>query len=379
MSSRKRVLFYLPTLGQGGIERVVQHIIEQLHDAVEFCVSGQVQKDECILNAQSLEGKAMLLEAPGVNRSSNRYALHHLHGLKRYVDAFRPDIIFSFWHLPNLVTGMLLSMYPASKRPKWVMSVHGESPGFSGNGLFHGKVLSPLLKKVSRLSDCRITVSKRLVPGCEAYYGQPFDLYCNPAVGEQLLELSAIDPGHPWLEPGNKTIVSIGRFDRMKDFPTLVRSFDRVKAEVPDAKLIILGDGPLRDDVRRLVTEKQLDESVDLVGYVSNPYSYLARCRMFAMTSTHGEASPMVLAESMYFSKPIVCTEFFTAPDFIDHGVNGLLAACGDTEDVAGKIVSVLTDEESAARMTRSAKEMVVERHGVVNATQRYLDLISGL
>ncbi|WP_338667632.1 glycosyltransferase [Pseudodesulfovibrio methanolicus] len=379
MKKKKRVLFYLPTIGQGGIERVIEHIIDQLHDRVDFCVSGQRLEENSILSRERLGDKAELFDAPGIDMMANRYLPKNVYKLKGYVDRFRPDILFSFWHLPNLVAGLLLSLYPKSKRPRWVLSVHNQSPGFDREKGYKGKFLSSLLVGVARCSDTRITVAPRLIPGCEAYYGQKFDLYYNPAVDDRLSDLAKDDPGHPWLTPDNNTILSIGRLDIMKDFPTLIGAFDIVRKDVPDARLVILGDGPKRNDLQAMIDDRGIADKVDLVGYVANPYAYLSRCRMFALTSTHGEASPMVLAEAMFFSRPVVCTEFYTAPDYIGDNVNGLLAKCKDTGEVAEKILMVLKDQDGAAGRAEHAREMVLERHGVENAARRYFDLISRL
>lgn len=378
MEKKKRVLFYLPMLGQGGIERVVYRVVDKLSSEVDFCIAGQVQQGDSILNVNSLAGKSVLLNAPNINMAGNRYVLYHMYKMKQYVDSYHPDIIFSFWHLPNLVTGLLLSLYRVSRRPKWVMSVHGESPGFDEKRGCKGKFLSSLLKRVACISSSRLTVAPSLVPKCQEYYGQDFDLFFNPAVDDSMLALAKEDPGHPWLLPGNKTIISIGRVDHNKDYQTLIKAFELVRKEVVDSKLIILGDGPLRSEMLDLVASRGLADCVDLVGYVPNPYSYLSRCKMFVLTSI-SEASPMVLAEAMFFEKPIVCSDFYTAPDFIDDGVNGLLAKRQDIEGIAGKILALFADEGFSLRIVENAKKMVIERHGVPNATKRYLDLISRL
>lgn len=378
MNKSKRVFFYLPMLGQGGIERVVHQIIDRLADRVTFGVSGQAQQDESILSTSEFRSKCELLPAPGMNRQGNRYLLYHVHKLKQYLDVFDPDVVFSFWHLPNLVTGIVLSLYASSRRPRWVMSVHGESPGFDETKGYKWKALSLLLKKVARISSGRITVSASLVPRCEAYFGQRFELFYNPAVDASMSVQAEEDPGHPWLRPGNNTIISIGRVDQNKDYPTMIRAFEITKKIEADAKLLILGDGPLRDEMQDLVKTKGLEDSVELVGYVANPYSYLSRCSMFVLTSM-SEASPMVLAEAMYFDKPVVCSDFFTAPDFVEDGVNGLLAPRRDAENFAAKMLSLFADKEATACMVENAKKMVVDRHDVTNATRRYYDLISRL
>lgn len=376
---KKRVLIYLPTIGQGGIERVVQNIIEQTHQDVTYCVTGQVQKPESILNMKSLKNKATIYEALDFEMGSEKYSLQHIIRLHRDIRNFKPDIIFSFWRQPNLITGLLLKFIPKSRRPKWVLSVHGETPGYNENASKRLWILSKLLKWCSRASDKRLTVSSSLLPKCEHYYNQKFDLYYNPAVDSKYLEAASENPEHPWLTANNNTILSIGRLDKMKDYPSLINAFEKVKSSVPDAKLLILGDGPQKPELRKQIISKGLQNDIQLVGYISNPYSYLARCKMFALTSTDGEASPMVLAESMFFSKPIVCTNFYTAPDFIEDNFNGLISTKRNHEDIAEKIISILNDEQLAKRLCENAKNMVIERHGVENACKKYLELIKEL
>ena len=130
----------------------------------------------------------------------------------------------------------------------------------------------------------------------------------NPVVSPDLGRRSLEPAGHPWLEnPMHPVVLAAGRMKRVKDFPTLLTAFARILARRP-ARLIVLGDGPLRPSLLSFARELRIAEHVDFPGFVENPYAFLARASLFVSSSRH-ESLSSVLIEALACGCPVVSTD----------------------------------------------------------------------
>lgn len=206
-----------------------------------------------------------------------------------------------------------------------------------------------------------------------------FILKYNPVVNEDIIQLADEDLSHPWFQSDNKTILSIGRLDPMKDYKTLIESFSLLHIENNDIKLLILGEGPQRNELQKFIDSKNLSKVVSMPGFKVNPYKYIKRCRVFCISSSHGEASPMVLAEAMFLQKPIVTTNFATARDIISDNVTGLIANARDYRDLSKKILRFLNDPCLSDSCGLMAKKVAIKRYSISESVKEYRVLIKKL
>jgi glycosyltransferase involved in cell wall biosynthesis len=167
----------------------------------------------------------------------------------------------------------------------------------------------------------------------------------NPIVTTELRELVAEPLGHPWFGPGQVPVVlGVGRLAPQKDFGTLIRAFARVIVRRP-CRLMILGDGPERASLEALVADRGLTGSVDLPGWISNPYPYMARAGVFVLSS-RWEGLPSVLIEALFCEVPVVATDCLSGPrEILEGGRYGALVPVGDEEALAAAIEAALAGE----------------------------------
>ena len=167
----------------------------------------------------------------------------------------------------------------------------------------------------------------------------------NPIVTTELRELVAEPLGHPWFGRGQVPVVlGVGRLAPQKDFGTLIRAFARVIVRRP-CRLMILGDGPERSSLEALVAERGLTGSVDLPGWISNPYPYMARAGVFVLSS-RWEGLPSVLIEALFCEVPVVATDCLSGPrEILEGGKYGALVPVGDEEALAAAIETALAGE----------------------------------
>ncbi len=196
----------------------------------------------------------------------------------------------------------------------------------------------------------------------------------NPVDGRKIENRASESANHPWFEDRSVPVVlGVGRLVAQKDFGTLIRAFRLVRKR-REAKLIILGEGKERDALERLTTEFGLRDSVDLPGFVANPWAYMARSKVFVLSSIH-EGFGNVLVEAMACGTPVVSTDCpFGPADILDHGAYGPLIPVSDASALAIGIVRMLDEPTPSELLKSRAKEFGVEK-----ACRRYLDLLDPL
>ena len=105
----------------------------------------------------------------------------------------------------------------------------------------------------------------------------------NPVVTDRLLRLSAEPLDHPWAEGNVPIFIGIGRLTSAKNFPLLINAFAKVRETVP-CRLVILGEGELRNELEALVEKLGRDEDVYMPGVVANPYQWLVASTAFVLS-----------------------------------------------------------------------------------------------
>jgi len=156
--------------------------------------------------------------------------------------------------------------------------------------------------------------------------------------------------------PDGRRILWVNRLDAQKRFPVTLAAFSKVVAEVPEAVLVVVGDGKDRDALR-LLTASVL-ERVDMRGTEPNAAvpGYHAACEVFVASASGQESFGIVLVEAMAAGVAIVATDIPGYREVITDGVDGLLVPPRDPEAVAAGIVRLLTDPDRAARLAEAGR-----------------------
>lgn len=129
---------------------------------------------------------------------------------------------------------------------------------------------------------------------------------------------------------GRRILLAVGRLSEEKNFDLLIAAFAALAARHRQWDLVILGDGPQREQLERCVAEAGLQGRVLLPGRVGNVGAWYARAHLYVMTSRY-EGFPNTLVEAMSYGLPAVSFDCDTGPrDIIRHGIDGLLVPPGD-------------------------------------------------
>ncbi|MCT9809658.1 glycosyltransferase [Acidovorax sp. Be4] len=194
----------------------------------------------------------------------------------------------------------------------------------------------------------------------------PFDL---SRIAQQAVEPLA----HPWFEPGQPPVLlAIGRMNEAKDFPILIRAFAQLRQHRA-ARLVILGEGELRPELESLLRQLNLGtDTVQMPGFVPNPYAWLSRSSLFVLSSRR-EGLPGALIEAMACGTPVVSTNCLSGPDeILEGGRWGKLVPVGDVDALAVAMAATLdTPEEQRPDVRHRAADFEQER-----AVDAYLHLL---
>jgi glycosyltransferase involved in cell wall biosynthesis len=175
------------------------------------------------------------------------------------------------------------------------------------------------------------------------------------------------------LEPGRHLVFGIvARLSEEKGHRYLVEAFSRVAREKPQARLLIVGDGPLLAQTQAQVARLGLDGRVIFTGMQRDIPSHLALLDVFVLSSTR-ESFPLSAREAMAAGRCVIAPRIGGCGEVVDDGVTGLLFDATDVDDLAAKMLR-LTDRATAAAMGAAARqraERLFSRHVWVEGDER--------
>ncbi len=142
----------------------------------------------------------------------------------------------------------------------------------------------------------------------------------------------------------NPVIINVGRVEIQKGQEFLIKSFPIILKEIPESKLVIIGDGSLREKLEFLIRKYNLEGKAFILGYRENPFKYIAKSKVFAFPSLW-EGTPVVILETQALGIPIVA--FNSQGGHVDVlKDSGILVPEKDHKKLAKEIISLLKDRQ---------------------------------
>lgn len=330
------VALFLRYLGGGGAERVMLNLGRGL-------VAGGFKVDLVLgkawgphLGKVPSEIRVVNLDASGVRTTTV--------ALANYLKQNQPKALLSALHYANEMA--IWAKLLAGVSTKVVVSEHNTfSQAIQHTTQMRKNLLPWFVRFFYPWADGIVAVSKGVAQDLSESTGLPRDrvqaIY-NPVITPELIQKAKQPLDHPWFQQGEiPVILGVGKLEAQKDFSTLIRAFAQVR-EVQPARLGILGWGPERDRLETLIQELGLENDVALLGYTDNPYSYMARSKVFALSS-QWEGLPTVLIEAMAVGTQVVSTNCKSgASEILDEGRYGSLVPVGDSTTMAEAILQTL-------------------------------------
>ena len=360
--SPKRIAFFLPNMGGGGAERVA------LASIVDLAGRGH-EVDLVLVRA---EGELLPLVPPEVHlfdlKSSRIFAA--LLPLARYLKARRPDALHALMWPVTIVA--ILAHRLARSRARLMVSDHIAYSKMV-RGLRERAMLRWTTRRFYPAADFRIVVSADAADDLAALSGIPrdrFEVIYNP------VSPPAIIATNPQVEAlwgeADRRIITVGSLKEQKNQALLLRAFAQLRGH-PRAKLMILGEGPLRPMLEGLAAELGVADRVVMPGFALNPWPYLASADLFVLSSDY-EGFGIALVEAMYAGLRVISTDCRSGPrEILDGGRYGKLVPTGDVAALADAIATTLAEPAEPDRMRERAKVLTGP-----SRLARYADLLLG-
>jgi len=252
----------------------------------------------------------------------------------------------------------------------------------------HGSAFSHLLRAVLRpifsyaqLIICLNEGARRNVLSVGPYEGKLKRLMYG-TWGVDLDEFTSQRDGRePDFGPG-PILLFVGRLHAEKGVFDLLDAFGWVKAQTPQARLVLIGDGPARAELERLVAGQGWAENVVLTGTVRNrnlpPYFRAADVFVAPSVTTRKweEQVGMTNIQAMACGVPLVSTRSGAIPEYVPDGVAGILVPERDPQALAGAILQLLSDENLRRRMGEAGRAYAVEHYDAGRNVQRAEEII---
>lgn len=400
-----RIALYVPTLAGGGAERVMLKLAgelvrrgysvdfvlnkrqgayaDQLPDGLRRVVTlkrqPKWQARLTTLRAAPEDWKA--LARPVLLAKTPVMSLRYVASLADYLRRERPDVMIAALFYANL--GAIWARRLAGVDTRLVVSQRNTLSRLIADGLsqdgprWRWRYLPALLARSYARADRIVAVSDGVADDLADVIG--FDreriatLY-NPVVSEQLTRRAAEPASHPWLASKDEPVIlGVGRLESQKDFQTLVEAFAILRRH-RRARLLILGEGSLRQALEDQIRYLGLDGDVALPGWADNPYAYMRTADVFVLSSAW-EGLSAVLIEAMACGCPVVSTDCPSGSrEILKDGQFGPLVPVGNASALAEAIARILDVPTPADSLIQRASEF-----SITASTDRYLECMASV
>ncbi|MFH1688854.1 MAG: glycosyltransferase family 4 protein [Candidatus Eisenbacteria bacterium] len=280
--------------------------------------------------------------------------------VRRMLLAERFDVL----HLHEPLMPWLCLAVLAEAEVPVVGTFHANNDGALGYRLFR-----PLLENYVARLDARIAVSAAAVRTVSRHFGGDYTVIPNG------VDIERFSPAARARDGRDFNVLFVGRLEPRKGAKYLLRALPRILREVPRARLVVVGSGPMSGYYRSHLPEGVSDRVV-FAGRVSGEElaRQYAEADVFCSPATGGESFGIVLIEAMAAGAAVVASDIAGYRDVVKDGTTGLLVRRGDPDSIAEAIVRLAHDDGLRRRLVESARRDV-RQYSWSRVTRRILDV----
>jgi glycosyltransferase involved in cell wall biosynthesis len=329
------VAIYMHDLTGGGVERQSLIIAEAFRQ----------QGVDVTLLLHRLRGELIHQVPAGlrvVDLQSTR-TLMDVPRLARFLRSEKPDILLSNVDLNNVAA--LLAKAVSFSRCKVVICQHNPfSASVVAGEKWIGRRIAPCYRLLSSLISRAVAVSAGVAAELVRDVGLPAEHVLtinNPVVGPDFPVRCEEPVEHPWFQQKSSPVfVTAGRLVPQKDYPTMFRAL-AIHRQHSNSRLIVLGVGPLAEQMKQIVADLGLEHAVDFMGFRSNVLPYIRQADAFLLSS-RCEGFGNVVVEALGCGTPVIATNCEYGPaEILDQGRYGLLVEPQDPAAMAAAMDQV--------------------------------------
>ena len=268
--------------------------------------------------------------------------------LRKAIQDIKPDVIISF--LTHVNVAAILSALGTGIPV--IVSERIYPPGY-----ILDFVLSTLRKLTYPAASCVVMQTDQGLMWLKAKVSQDNGAVIANPVSYPMIRAEPMCHIKDVVSENQKLCIAVGRFVEQKGFLDIISAFSQLSKRYPEWDLVILGDGPQRDELELQITKLGCDGRIHLPGRVGNLSDWYGAAELFIMNSRF-EGFPNSLLEAMAHGLPVIATDCDTGPrEMISHGVNGLLLpASAVSLELKLAMESVIKDPDFAISLGVAAK-----------------------
>lgn len=352
-----RVVLCVNSVAMGGVEEHVRQLATGLVERQALVTA--VIPSEAIVDplAHAVEAAGVTLERLNLSRDMRSPSgLRRLVRMVRLLRKLRPDLLHL--HLVGFDGGRWVLLAAAlAGVPNVLCTIHiapGERQGLRVR--LDRALLGPIVNGYVAVSQA----SRRLLV---QNLGLPAHKVLAIPNAVELRRFAALPP-----EPARRrmrdafgipsdapVIGSLARLNPQKGLTYLISAMPTILAAHPDTHVLLVGDGPLHDDLLAQARALGVDHRIHFAGYRANTAEFLRAMDLFVLPSLY-EGMPLSILEAMGAALPIVATAVDGTPEAVAHGETGLLIPPKDPRALAEAVISLLGNRQRAASMGRRGR-----------------------
>lgn len=355
-----KIAFHFPSLASGGVEKM------RILLAKEMLKRG-ISVDFVLCQARG-EYKSMVPEGVRIVDLEAPRTLSSVLPLARYLKETSPDYLISSLG-PQNVSAIAAKIFSGAKT-KVFLTQHNSLSNQSKKESFQQKLIPLLYRYILPKADGVISVSSGIaddVSNVTGFERECIQVLYNPAK----LDHSDDDIIEPDDVKGMRYIISIGRLIPQKGYDDLLRAFSKVCGKDSQINLVILGVGPLENELKELSRNLGVYGRVKFLGFKSNPGDYIRFSKLLIMASRY-EGFGNVLVEGLSMGVPVVSTDCEHGPrEILEDGKYGYLVPVGDIDAMSEAISKAMSTPSDSKFLKERAQYFLVEK-----VVDRYLEYI---
>jgi len=341
--NKLKILFILPASEIGGAETKTFNLLHSLQSFDRVLVThSSIQNYYSKLDIKKYTFESFNCMFPHILSPNN--ILTYAKSIKKISDYEKPDVMLGIMHFGGLFVIAAHDIFFLKAHP--VITIEGNFSAY-----FESINRPPSLKEKLLIRYCFTRTKGIIVPS----EGVKRDLVSNYWASEKKVKTiyNGIDiekvkelsqEGIP-LKKNCPWIITACRLNAQKDFSTLLKAF-RIVRDTIRSKLIIIGDGELKEDIKKLSVELNIDQDVIMTGFHENPFAYISKGDVFVLSSFY-EGFGNVIVEAMALGIPVISTDCPSGPgEIITDSQNGFLVPIGDFKGMAEKCLMLLNDHD---------------------------------
>jgi len=334
------VAFFIPSMSDGGAERVTLNLVNNIASRHKLNVHlVLVHATGPFLSQVASNVKIIDLKS--------KHTKNSLFKLAKYLSEHKPIAVVTALQQANVVA-LIANQLAWRFTTRIIATLHINLSASKKNPTNNKARLLPfLIKHTYRWADQIVAVSNGVADDFSENIGvsrSSIKVIYNPVITSDVVQKATEQPDHRWFGGDSPPVVlAAGRLGEQKNFGLLIEAFNIIK-DLTNANLLILGEGEQRESLQKKINECQLQSRVELHGFVSNPYSYMSKAKVFAMSSIF-EGLPTVLIEALYCGANLVSTDCPSGPrEILQDGKLGGLVEVDNAQQLSKALLDAIQD-----------------------------------